>query len=97
MPTAKNLSFETFLALRANPNVKLVDIRSDDEHAHDYNGQTVSSIIEEKHFNPRLQVANADEYAVLMRNLNLPEPKYMDVVVPANLRCGLSKNTNISM
>ncbi len=59
--------------------------------AHDYHGQTVSSIWEEKLFNPRLQVKSADEYADLMDNLNLPSPKYMDVAVPANLRCGLPK------
>ena len=57
---------------------------------HDYRGNTVSSIWEEKHFNPRLQVRSADEYAELMANLNLPNPRYMDVAVPANLKCGLS-------
>jgi glyoxylase-like metal-dependent hydrolase (beta-lactamase superfamily II) len=57
--------------------------------AHDYRGQTVSTIGEEKAFNPRLQVSSADEYADLMANLNLPKPKYMDVAVPANLRIGL--------
>lgn len=56
---------------------------------HDYRGQTVSSIWEEKQFNPRLQVKSADEYAELMSQLNLPRPKYMDVAVPANLNCGL--------
>lgn len=57
--------------------------------AHDYKGETVSTIGEEKKFNPRLQVKNADEYAALMAKLNLPNPKMMDVAVPANLHLGL--------
>ncbi len=56
--------------------------------AHDYKGQTVSTIGEERRFNPRLQVQNADEYAEIMNNLNLPNPKMMDVAVPANLKLG---------
>lgn len=56
--------------------------------AHDYKGWTVSTIGEEKRFNPRLQVRNADEYAALMASLKLPHPRLMDVAVPANLRCG---------
>ncbi len=57
--------------------------------AHDYKGDTVSTIGEEKRFNPRLRVRDADEYAALMASLNLPNPKMMDVAVPANLRQGL--------
>ena len=57
--------------------------------AHDYKGETVSTIGEEKAFNPRLQVKSADEYAALMNNLNLPNPKMMDVAVPANMHVGL--------
>ena len=57
--------------------------------AHDYNGQTVSTIGEEKLFNPRLQVKSASEYATIMNNLNLPEPKLMAKAVPQNLNCGL--------
>lgn len=57
--------------------------------AHDYKGMTVSTIEEEKRFNPRLQVCNADEYAEIMNNLNLANPKMMDIAVPANLKCGL--------
>ncbi len=56
--------------------------------AHDYRGWTASSIGEEKRWNPRLQGKSAAEYAALMNNLNLPDPKMMDVAVPANLRCG---------
>ena len=57
--------------------------------AHDYKGDTVSTIGEEKRFNPRLQVRSVDEYVHLMNNLNLANPKMMDVAVPANMRQGL--------
>jgi glyoxylase-like metal-dependent hydrolase (beta-lactamase superfamily II)/rhodanese-related sulfurtransferase len=60
--------------------------------AHDYKGDTVSSIGEEKRFNPRLQVRSVDEYVELMNNLNLPNPKLMDVVVPANMHVGLHQD-----
>ena len=56
--------------------------------AHDYRGNTVSTIGEQRASNPRLQVKNADEYAALMAGLNLPNPKMMDIAVPANLACG---------
>jgi glyoxylase-like metal-dependent hydrolase (beta-lactamase superfamily II)/rhodanese-related sulfurtransferase len=57
--------------------------------AHDYKGDTVSTIGEEKRFNPRLKVRDADEYTALMASLQLPDPKMMDVAVPANMRQGL--------
>jgi sulfur dioxygenase len=57
--------------------------------AHDYKGETVSTIGEEKLFNPRLKVKSIDEYVDLMNNLNLPNPKMMDVAVPANMQVGL--------
>jgi sulfur dioxygenase len=57
--------------------------------AHDYKGETASTIGEEKRFNPRLQVKSIDEYVDLMNNLKLPNPKMMDVAVPANLHVGL--------
>ena len=53
---------------------------------HDYNGKKVSSIGDERKNNPRLQVGSADEYAKIMDNLNLSNPKMMDVAVPANLK-----------
>jgi sulfur dioxygenase len=59
--------------------------------AHDYKGDTVSTIGEEKAFNPRLQVKSVDEYVDLMSNLKLPNPKMMDVAVPANMKVGLSQ------
>src|SRR5579864_9154924 len=57
--------------------------------AHDYKGDTVSTIGEERRYNPRLQVRSIDEYVELMNNLKLPNPKMMDVAVPANIRVGL--------
>jgi sulfur dioxygenase len=56
---------------------------------HDYNGNTCSSIWEEKNFNPRLAGKSVAEFKEIMDNLNLPNPKLMDVAVPANLACGL--------
>lgn len=56
--------------------------------AHDYKGETVSSIGEEKAYNPRLQVNSAREYADIMNALNLPNPRMMDVAIPANLKQG---------
>ncbi|MDF0520861.1 MBL fold metallo-hydrolase [Bradyrhizobium yuanmingense] len=57
--------------------------------AHDYKGDTVSTIGEEKRYNPRLQVRSVDEYVELMANLKLPNPKMMDVAIPANMHVGL--------
>ena len=59
--------------------------------AHDYKGDTVSTIGEERAFNPRLQVGSAEAYVALMNNLNLPNPKMMDVAIPANMRVGLAQ------
>lgn len=58
--------------------------------AHDYKGWAVSSIAEERRWNPRLQVATAEEYVELMAALDLPNPAQMDVAVPANRQCGVS-------
>src|SRR3984957_8624454 len=60
--------------------------------AHDYKGETVSTIGEERAFNPRLRVKSVDEYVELMNNLNLPNPKMMDVAVPANMQVGLHQD-----
>ena len=59
--------------------------------AHDYKGETVSTIGEERAFNPRLQVKSVDQYVDVMNKLNLPNPKMMDVAVPANMRVGLAQ------
>jgi sulfur dioxygenase len=60
--------------------------------AHDYKGDTVSTIGEERSFNPRLQVKSVDEYVDLMNSLHLPNPKMMDVAIPANRRIGLRQD-----
>ena len=54
--------------------------------AHDYNGKKNSTIETERNNNPRLQVSSKEEYAEIMNNLNLSNPKMMDVAVPANLK-----------
>ena len=56
--------------------------------AHDYKGWMASSIGEEKRANPRLAGKTEADYVQIMNNLNLPNPKLMDVAVPANLACG---------
>jgi sulfur dioxygenase len=57
--------------------------------AHDYRGLTVTSVREERRFNPRLggETGEAD-FAGYMKNLRLAHPKKIDVAVPANLKCG---------
>jgi rhodanese-related sulfurtransferase len=59
--------------------------------AHDYKGDTVSTIGEEKRYNPRLQVKSIDDYVALMASLKLPDPKMMDVAVPSNMKVGLAQ------
>jgi glyoxylase-like metal-dependent hydrolase (beta-lactamase superfamily II)/rhodanese-related sulfurtransferase len=59
--------------------------------AHDYKGDTVSTIGEEKRYNPRLQVKSIDDYVTLMASLHLPNPKMMDVAVPSNMKIGLAQ------
>ncbi len=56
---------------------------------HDYRGLTVTSVEEERRFNPRLGGdVNEADFAGYMNHLGLPHPKLMDIAVPANLRCG---------
>jgi sulfur dioxygenase len=55
---------------------------------HDYKGWMLSTIGEEKLHNPRLQFKDVNAYVELMNNLKLPNPKLMDVAVPANRACG---------
>ena len=61
--------------------------------AHDYRGLTVTSVAEEKRFNPRLggEIGEGD-FVGYMKNLDLPHPKKIDEAVPANLRCGQPGN-----
>ncbi|MBI3678664.1 MAG: MBL fold metallo-hydrolase [Proteobacteria bacterium] len=64
--------------------------------AHDYRGLTVTSVSEEKRFNPRCggQLSESD-FAGYMNNLKLAHPKKLDVAVPANLKCGIPDVQNI--
>ena len=54
--------------------------------AHDYNGKKFSTIETERNNNPRLQVSSKEQYAEIMENLKLANPKMMDVAVPANVK-----------
>ena len=58
--------------------------------AHDYKGETVSTIGKEKKLNPRLQVRNAEEYVEIMKNLNLKKPTEIDFNIASNLKLGVS-------
>lgn len=58
--------------------------------AHDYKGNTMSTIGEEAEFNPRLGKGKSlQDFVDIMRNLNLAHPKMIDKAVPANLNCGI--------
>lgn len=61
--------------------------------AHDYNGLTVTSVGEEKRFNPRFggEISESD-FVGYMNNLGLTHPKKIDVALPANLRSGRPEN-----
>ncbi len=62
--------------------------------AHDYRGLTVTSVAEEKRFNPRLGGAlSEDDFAGYMENLHLAHPKQMAIAVPANLKCGAPESS----
>ncbi len=56
---------------------------------HDYRGLTVTSVAEEKNYNPRLGgKLDENDFNGYMRNLNLPHPRQLDIAVPANLKSG---------
>jgi len=57
---------------------------------HDYKGRNVSTVAEEKTFNPRLSRSKA-EFVELMAHLDLPMPKLINIAVPANMRDGRGK------
>jgi sulfur dioxygenase len=57
--------------------------------AHDYKGRTVTSVDEERRLNPRLGGGKTcDEFVTIMNGLTLAYPKYMDIALPRNARCG---------
>ena len=56
---------------------------------HDYLGRTVSTVAEEKKFNPRIGGdAREEDFYGYMINLGLPHPKQLNIAVPANLKSG---------
>ena len=66
--------------------------------AHDYRGLTVTSVGEEKRFNPRLGGSvGSDDFVGHMTNLKLSHPKQMEIAVPANLHCGKSENGHLAV
>ena len=66
--------------------------------AHDYRGLTVTSVGEERKFNPRLGgEISEDDFVGYMKNLMLPHPRQIDVAVPANLVCGRPDNENLDL
>jgi glyoxylase-like metal-dependent hydrolase (beta-lactamase superfamily II) len=57
---------------------------------HDYKGRMVTTVGEEKRFNPRLRLDKSEaDFIAIMGKLDLAYPKKIDVAVPANLKCGL--------
>jgi glyoxylase-like metal-dependent hydrolase (beta-lactamase superfamily II) len=56
--------------------------------AHDYKGFTVTTIGEEKRFNPRVAGKSRDEFVAIVGSLHLPMPKKIQEAVPANQACG---------
>ncbi len=56
---------------------------------HDYKGWTISTIGEEREHNPRLEPSGREAFIEMMNNLDLPDPKMMDVAIPANRACGM--------
>jgi sulfur dioxygenase len=60
---------------------------------HDYAGRMVTTVGEEKRWNPRIGGdASEGDFTGYMRNLGLPHPKQIDLAVPANLQCGRPQN-----
>ena len=60
---------------------------------HDYQGRRVSCIGQEKAINPRLAGKSLEEFVQIMRSLNLPKPRLIDIAVPANRMCGIPEET----
>ena len=61
--------------------------------AHDYRGLTVTSVAEEKNYNPRLGGKLSEkDFDGYMRNMNLPHPRQIEIAVPANLKSGKPVN-----
>jgi len=60
--------------------------------AHDYKGRTVTTVAEEKRWNPRLgDDHDLEEFVALMDALDLPYPRRIDEAVPANMASGVTE------
>ncbi len=56
---------------------------------HDYAGRTVSTVAEERAYNPRIGgEAREEDFVGYMDNLGLAHPKLLEIAVPANMNCG---------
>jgi sulfur dioxygenase len=56
---------------------------------HDYSGRTVTSVTEEKAFNPRIGGgASKSDFVGYMNAMQLPHPKRIDIALPANMVSG---------
>ncbi|GJP46765.1 hypothetical protein CLOM_g6007 [Closterium sp. NIES-68] len=55
--------------------------------AHDYQGRTVTSVEEERKYNPRL-TKNEEQFKAIMDGLGLPPPKKLKDALPANMADG---------
>jgi sulfur dioxygenase len=65
---------------------------------HDYRGHTVTSVGEERAYNPRLGgEISENDFAGYMKNLGLPHPRQIDVAVPANLVCGRPSDETLAI
>ena len=64
---------------------------------HDYKGNFVSCVYQEKTSNPRLAGKTREEFIEIMDNLNLPTPKLIDKAVPANLYCGVDEEEALQL
>ncbi len=65
---------------------------------HDYKGRTVTTVREEKQWNPRLGAGRTvDEFVDIMAKLQLAYPKKIDVALPANLRCGAPRDPSAAL
>eukprot|EP00490_Sorites_sp_Unknown_P012367 CAMPEP_0114680552 /NCGR_PEP_ID=MMETSP0191-20121206/54290_1 /TAXON_ID=126664 /ORGANISM="Sorites sp." /LENGTH=430 /DNA_ID=CAMNT_0001957545 /DNA_START=58 /DNA_END=1351 /DNA_ORIENTATION=+ len=62
---------------------------------HDYKNRSISTVEEEKRYNPRL-TKSVEEFVEIMENLKLPNPKKIDVAVPGNMFAD-TRNESLAM
>ncbi len=61
--------------------------------AHDYHGKRVSCVGQEKSINTRLANQTREQFIAMMKALDLPKPKMIDIAVPLNRKCGVTEET----